>query len=182
LTVLDAIAENLGGVACLVVSVLWVALLFLPVLRQRVGLKRALRDPTWSGLTEGALTDAHRGELWSFWAGGGTGRKSEHGAKPTNLVAIDEVAIVFVLLQVRPRSTRRAWLRRADVPVLVVRRVWHGAVIIDPVSGLNARVRAMKVGDVASRLEDLGWRVEVEDRSAPAPSDARSWGQRPAAG
>ena len=173
---LDAIAENFGGVVFVAMWIPWVALVLVPLVRQRRGLARALRDPTWSGLTLGGLTDARRGELWSFWAGGGTGRKSEHLASPTNLVAIDEVALVFVLLQIRPRRTRRAWLRRADVPVLVVRRVWHGSVIIDPVSRLHVRVRVLKVDEVARRLEALGWRVKVEDRSVPAPTRAEPGG------
>jgi hypothetical protein len=170
-TVLDTIAENSVGVVFVAMSIPWVVLVLVPLVRQRVGLARALRDPTWSSLTLGGLTDARRGELWSFWAGGGTGRKSEHLASPTNLVAIDEVALVFVLLQIRPRSTRRAWLRRVDVPVLLVRRVWHGSLIVDPVSRLHVRVRVLKVDEVARRLEALGWRVAVEDRSARAPTN-----------
>jgi hypothetical protein len=176
-SVFAAIADILGVGLLVVIAVVWIGLIVVPIVRERLELARALRDTTWSSLTEGALTDPHRGEMWAFWAGGGTGRKGEHIAKPTNRVVIDEVAILFVLLQGRRRSTRRAWLRREDVPVLIVQPVWHGSRIIDPVSGMFMRVRVLKVDEVVRRLEDLGWCVRVDD----AKGDRAAKAQRRAA-
>lgn len=165
---MEAITENAVGFALLgVVLALGVVLLVVPLVRERIDLARALRDPTWSSLTGGELTRSHRGEVWSFWASGSVRREGPHGARPTNRVVIDEVALAFVMLSGRRGRTRRSWLRREDVPLLVVRPVWHGCRVSDPISGFHVRVRALGVDAVAERLRGLGWQVEAgSDRPA----------------
>ena len=165
-SVLDSIAENMVGVACVVFVFIPLVAMLAGVFRQRRALKRDQEDPTWASLTKGGLTDARRGELWTFWGSGRTSRTDGYAAKPTNLIAIDEVAFVFVLLQLWPEKTRRAWVRReGDGPVLLVQATWRGlgCRITEPGSGLQAEPRGLKAAVVAQRLRDLGWPVhEVE--------------------
>jgi hypothetical protein len=145
-------------------------------------LEEAAKAPTWSDLTGGAVTEAHRGPVIAFWAIGRLDRDEQVRPNPPRIfVCIDQVALVAIRASRVTRTSSVATLnkcvhmRQDHVPLRVTRRSRgapytrlalgsFGAGIFDDGTGMQLISRGGRTLERVTRaLDQAEWPYQVDD-------------------